>query len=82
MEIVLEMFFLSLNNANIEFAELEKLTWKIYTIVKAIPTTSWVKLIDKSEFVKTARDENFETFVVHVAALEAMLIHFSRASQV
>lgn len=43
-----------------------------------------MKLIDKYEFAKAALDKNFETFIVHVAALEvpklAMVIHSFRAS--
>ena len=35
--------------------------------------TKWVKLIDKKEFAKTALDKESETFVVHVAALKALL---------
>ncbi len=47
MEVVLRMSFLSLSNADIEFAELERLTWRSYITTEALPTTSQVKLIDK-----------------------------------
>ncbi len=40
MEVVLGMLFLSLSNANVEFAELGKLTWRTYTAAEALPTTS------------------------------------------
>ncbi len=82
MEVVLGMPFLSLSNANVEFTELGKLTWRTYTAVEASPTTSWIKLIDKKEFARTVLDKNSETFVVHVSALEAMTIHPSRAAQI
>ena len=85
MEVVLGMPFLSLSNADVEFAELGKLTWRTYTAAEALPTTSRVKLINKREFARAALDENSETFVVHVAALEvptAMSIHPPRTSQV
>ena len=85
MKIVLEISFVSLSNTNIEFAELEKLTWRTYTIAEALSTTSQVKLIDKREFAKAALNEYFETFVVHIAILKvptAMLIHLLRTSQV
>ncbi len=85
IEIVLGMLFLSLSNANIEFAELENLTWRLYTEAEALSTTSRVELIHKREFAKAALNKNSETFVVHVAALElptAMPIHVSRALQV
>lgn len=41
-----------------------------------------VKLINRKNFAKTALDENSEIFVVHVTALEAMLIYLFKASQV
>ncbi len=78
------MPFLSFSNADVEFKELGKLIWRSYTTVEALPTTSWVELIDKREFAKAALDGNSETFVVHVAALEiptTMPIHLSRAFQ-
>ena len=85
VEVVLGMPFLTLRNANIQFPEKE-FTWKSYTTAKALPTTKRVKLIDKKEFVKAAPDENSETFLVHVAALEAplaeMSIHPDREAQI
>ena len=45
-------------------------------------TISWVELIDKREFIKVVLNENFETFVRHIAALEVeMLIYISQATQ-
>ncbi len=82
MEVVLGMPFLSLSNANVKFAELGKLTWRTYTAAKALPTTSRVELINKREFARAALDENSETFVVHVSALEAMTIYPSRTAQI
>ena len=38
-----------------------------------MPTTQRVKLIDKKEFAKPMLDKESETFVMHVAALEAPL---------
>ena len=72
MEMVLRMPFLTLSNADIQFAAKE-LTWRSYTAAKALPTTKRVELINKKEFAKAALDEESETFVVHVAALEALL---------
>lgn len=71
MEVVLEMSFLPLSNANVKFAELKMLTWRFYTTAEALPTTNEVKLIDKREFAKTALDENSKIFVIHISALEA-----------
>ena len=81
----LGMLFLFLNNANVKFAELKKVSWRTYTAAKTLPTISWVELIDKREFAKMALDKNFKIFVVHIATLEisiAMPIHLSRNSQV
>ena len=79
------MPFLILSNANIQFAE-KKLTWRSSTATEALPTTKRVELINKKEFAKAVLDEEFETFLMHVAALEAtlagMVIHFSRAAQI
>ncbi len=85
MEVVLGMPFLFFSNADVEFAEQEKLTWRSYTAAEALPTTSRVELINKRGFAKAALDGNSETLVVHVAALElstAMPIHPSRVPQV
>lgn len=43
-----------------------------------------VKIINKNKFTREALNENSETFVMHVAALEvpaAMLIYLSKATQ-
>ncbi len=69
MEVVLKMSFLAFSNADIQF-DAKSLTWRSYTAAEALPTARWVELIDKHEFAKAALDENSETFVVHVAALE------------
>ncbi len=81
MEVVLGMLFLALSNADFQFSA-EKLTWRTYIAAEALPTTSRFKFIDKREFIRAALDENSETFVVHVSALEAMTIHPSRAAQI
>ena len=46
----------------------KELTWRSYITVEAIPIFKRVKLIDKKKFAKAALDENFETFVIHVAS--------------
>ena len=77
------MPFFSFNNENVKFTELEKLTWRIYTAIKALPITSQVELINKREFAKADRNKNFKTFVVYVTALEkqtAISIYLSKIS--
>ena len=81
MEVVLGMPFLSLSNADVQFAE-KKLTWRTYTTKKALPTTRRVEIIDRKEFAKAALDENVEAFVVHVSSLGLrMTIHPAREAQ-
>ena len=84
-EVVLGMSFLTLNNAEIQFAE-QELTWRSYTAAEALPTTKRIELINKKEFAKVALDTDSETFVMHVVALEAplsgMTIHPSRKAQI
>ena len=82
---VLEMSFLIFSNVDIQFAEKE-LTWRSYSTAKVLSTTKQVELIDKKEFAKATLDEESETFVVHVAALEApltgMAIHPLQTAQI
>ncbi len=40
MKVVLVMPFLSFSNADVEFTELRKPTWRTYTTAEALPTTS------------------------------------------
>ncbi len=84
IEVVLGIPFLSLNNVNVKFAELGKLTWRLYTVAEALKTISQVELIDKKEFAKVAMDENSETFGVHMSALDVAesSIYLSRAAQI
>ncbi len=82
IKVVLKKLFLSISNADVEFAELRKVTWRSYTTAKALSTISLVELIGKREFAKAALDENSETFVVHVLALETITIHSSQAAQI
>ena len=45
-EVVLDMSFLTLSNADVQFLKKE-LTWRSYTTAKALPTTKRVELINK-----------------------------------
>ena len=83
---VLKMPFLTLSNADIQFAG-EKLTWRSYTAAKALPTIiKQVELIDKKEFAKAGFNENVEAFVVHVTSISLskpkMSIHPARKAQI
>ncbi len=48
----------------------------------ALSTTSQVELIDKKEFVKVALDENSETFIMHILAIEATTIYPFRVARI
>ena len=80
---ILEMLFLKISNANMAFGE-KTLTWKSYTINKALPITQQVQLVDPKKFVIVALDVNSETFVVHVAIREQeeMPVHVENQAQV
>lgn len=71
--VVLSMPFVNLNNADIQFVEKE-LTLRSYTSTNALSTTKQIELIDKKDFAKVALNEDFKTFVIHVVAMEALLI--------
>ena len=79
------MPFLIFSNADIPFIE-KQLTWRFYTTAEALPTTKWVELINKKEFAKAALDEECDTFVIYVAALETrlagMAIHPLKKTQI
>ena len=82
MEVVLEMPLLTFLDADIWFAEKE-LSWRDYTIVKTLPSTRKVDLIDKKEFAATAIDEDFEAFVVHMASImETMSLYLAKKAQI
>ncbi len=68
-DIVLEMPFLTMNNADVDFQ-----AWDLsYTTGDIFPTTRRVELIGKKKFATVALDPEYEAFVVHVAALSVDL---------
>ena len=85
MQVVLGIPFLNFSNADIQFAGKE-LIWRSYTTGEALPTTKRVELIEQKEFAKAALDKKSETFVMHVATLEApfagMAINPLQAAQI
>lgn len=84
-EVILSMLFLTFSGANVQFLK-RKLTWRSYTIAKDLPTTKWLELIDQKKFAKATLNENYKTFVMYVAVLEApivgMTIYSLRATQI
>lgn len=56
------MFFLTLSNATIQFVK-KDLIWEFYNTV-----------INKKEFTKMVLNKESEIFIMHIAALKALLI--------
>ena len=83
VEVVLQMPFLTLNNADIQFTEKEFI-WRSYTTAEALLITKRVQIIDKKEFARGVLHENVEAFVVHMISLSLnlMLIHPAREAQI
>lgn len=79
MKMVLEISFLALSSAYIQF-DTKKLIWRSYIIAETLSTTSWVEFIDKREFTKIVLDEIFEMFGIHVVALKAKISIYLIAS--
>lgn len=55
MEVIFGMLFLTLSKIEIDFAE-KKLSWKAYTITKALLITKRVQIINLKKFIKAAFD--------------------------
>ena len=67
-KIVLEMSFLTISNADINF-QARDLQQRFYTIEDILSTTRRVKLIGKKEFTTATLNPKYEAFIVHTAAL-------------
>ena len=84
LEVVLEMPFLTLSGADVDFSGRE-LRWRTYTTEEVLPTTRRVELVGKKEFAAAALDPEHETYVVHVASLSStppLDVHPSRRPQI
>ena len=68
LEIVFEMSFLTLSDADVDFLDWE-LRWRTYTTQEAPLTIRRVELVGKKEFATAALDPEHETFVIHFASL-------------
>ena len=80
-EVVFEMLFLTLSNANINFLDRD-LQKRTYTTKEALPTTRHSELVGKKEFAVTALDPEHETFVVHVASFNLVRVNLDQKSQI
>ncbi len=80
LDIVFKILFLIMSNANVDFQAWD-LQWRSYTTGNILPTTKWVELIKKKEFVSVALDLEHKAFVVHIATLSVDSrdeVHLSR----
>lgn len=71
MEVVLNMFFFTFSNTNIQFPNKE-LTQRSYITAEALSTIKRVELINKKKFAKAALDTELKTFVVYISVLEVL----------
>ena len=67
-EVVFKMFFLTLSGADVDFLDW-KLRQKTYATKEALPTTKYVKLVDKKKFATVVFDLEYEIYVVHVGSV-------------
>ena len=68
MEVVLRILFFILSNANVGFLD-RKLTWRTYSVAKALSTTKKVQIIDQKKFAKAALDPKKKTFMMHITTI-------------
>lgn len=84
MNVVLDMFFLTLSNIDMLFAE-KKHIWRLYLPVEALPTTKRVYIISYKKFTIVALDPTKKTFVIHIAFLflsSKITIHLAWKTQI
>ena len=81
-EVILEIFFLKINNADVTFDE-RTLMYKFYTTSKALSTTERVQLFNLKKFVIAALDVDSKPFVVYVAiqGQKKLVIDFDKKAQ-
>ena len=85
-EVVFEMLFLTLSDADIDFLGWE-LQSRTYITKEVLPTTRRVKLVDKKEFAATTFDPEHEIYIVYVASfrstsLTSLNVHPFREPQI
>lgn len=68
MEVVLDMPFLILSNANILFAK-QKLIWRLHILAKTLGMTKRMEIINQKKCLATALNLSKEVFVIHMTYL-------------
>ena len=68
LEIMLEMLFLTISNANVDL-QTQNLQWRSYTTEDILSTTKQVKLIEKKEFATVTLDLEHKAFIIYIATL-------------
>ena len=72
LDIVLEMLFLTINNASINF-QIQNLQQRFYIIRDKLLTTRQIELIRKKKFKTAAFDLEYKAFVIHIATFNINL---------
>lgn len=67
LKIVIRMFFLILNNTNINFLE-QELRWKTDNTKKAFSTIKHIKLVEKKKFAAAAFNSKYEIFIIYIVS--------------
>lgn len=76
MKRILDMFFLTFNNAKILFTE-RKLGWYLYIPAKALSIIKQVQIMLWSKFAIAALDLDKEVFVVYITNLDTKISIYS-----
>ena len=72
-EIVYEMLFFTLSDADVDFLGLE-LRWRTYTTKKAFPTIKHIELVGKKEFVAVTLDPKHKTYIIYVGSVSSIAL--------
>lgn len=81
MDIMFGIFFVSLSNVEIIFLE-QKLNWRLYTTIEAIPIIKWVELVEKKEFAAIALYLKDKIFILQIISLTSTNNHLSCRVQI
>ena len=68
-EVILEMHFLKISNADVTFGEVT-LMWKSYITIETLPITEQVQPLHPKEFVIAGLNADSKTFIVYMAIRE------------
>lgn len=82
IEIILEMLFFSLDNADVQLAKVKRITSRNNTTATEVSTFKRIELFEKREYAIAALDKKSKTFIKNKAALLAMSINPNGEAQI